>query len=219
MEKGMATPSSILAWRIPSMEKPGGRRPGSHKESDTTEQLTHILLSFPSSQLVSWSCVWSAAHRLSIKGTPLLLAVRLAAGGPSWALRTEVVSAEPSPQEKRVCAVSSLGLSLWPSGLAPPPLCCWSLRRACLHGPGTALPAWSWARPGDRRLLREAQTLECSRETTCLFSDWWLDELVAWEDLSFTFLLACLGRVCAYEHVYMCFSKTCLIFTGKLRPS
>ena len=53
MEKGMATHSSILAWRIPSMEKPGGRRPGSHKESDTTEQLTHILLSFPSSQLVS----------------------------------------------------------------------------------------------------------------------------------------------------------------------
>ena len=46
-----------------------------------------------------------------------------------------------------------------------------------------------------------------------------LDEFVAWEDLSFTFLLACLGRLCAYEHVYMCFSKTCLIFTGKLRPS
>ena len=35
LEKGMATLSSILAWRIPSYS------PWDHKESDTTEQLTH----------------------------------------------------------------------------------------------------------------------------------------------------------------------------------
>ena len=34
LEKGMATHSSILAWRIPWTEEPGGR-------VDTTEQLTH----------------------------------------------------------------------------------------------------------------------------------------------------------------------------------
>ena len=40
LEKGMATHSSILAWRIPWTEEPGGLQCMSHKESDTTEQLT-----------------------------------------------------------------------------------------------------------------------------------------------------------------------------------
>ena len=39
LEKGMATQSSILAWRIPWTEEP--LRPWGHKESDKTEQLTH----------------------------------------------------------------------------------------------------------------------------------------------------------------------------------
>ena len=37
LEEGMATHSSILAWRIPWIEKPG---PWGHKESDTTEWLS-----------------------------------------------------------------------------------------------------------------------------------------------------------------------------------
>ena len=41
LEKGMATHSSILAWRIPWTEEPGCYSPWSLKESDTTEQLTH----------------------------------------------------------------------------------------------------------------------------------------------------------------------------------
>ena len=36
LEMGMATHYSILAWRIPWTEEPRD-----HKESDTTEQLTH----------------------------------------------------------------------------------------------------------------------------------------------------------------------------------
>ena len=44
LEKGMATHSSILAWRIPWTEEPGGYSPWGCKESDTTEQLTHTLL-------------------------------------------------------------------------------------------------------------------------------------------------------------------------------
>ena len=37
LEKGMATHSSILAWRIPWTEEPGGLQSmGSEKESDTT---------------------------------------------------------------------------------------------------------------------------------------------------------------------------------------
>ena len=38
-EKGMATHSSILAWRIPLLLCPWG-----HRESDTTEGLTHLVV-------------------------------------------------------------------------------------------------------------------------------------------------------------------------------
>jgi len=40
LEKGMATHSSILAWRIPWTEESGGCGPWGCKELDT-EQLTH----------------------------------------------------------------------------------------------------------------------------------------------------------------------------------
>ena len=52
LEEGMATHSSIRAWRIPCTEEPGGLQ--SHKESDTTiaPEHTHCIyvsaaLSFP----------------------------------------------------------------------------------------------------------------------------------------------------------------------------
>ena len=39
LEKGMATHSSSLAWRIPWTEEPGGLHLGGHNESDTTEEI------------------------------------------------------------------------------------------------------------------------------------------------------------------------------------
>ena len=39
LEEGMATYSSILAWRIPWMEELGGLQSTGRKESDTTERL------------------------------------------------------------------------------------------------------------------------------------------------------------------------------------
>ena len=43
LEKEMATYSSILAWRVPWTEKPGGLHSMGSQESDTTEQLsTHM---------------------------------------------------------------------------------------------------------------------------------------------------------------------------------
>ena len=39
LEKEMATHSSILAWRIPWREEPGGYSPWGSKESDRTERL------------------------------------------------------------------------------------------------------------------------------------------------------------------------------------
>ena len=43
LEEGMATHSSIRAWRIPWTEEPGGLQPMGHKEPDTTEQVTLSL--------------------------------------------------------------------------------------------------------------------------------------------------------------------------------
>ena len=43
MEKGAATHSSILAWRIPWTEEPGGLRSVGFKESDMKERLTLSL--------------------------------------------------------------------------------------------------------------------------------------------------------------------------------
>ena len=42
LEKGMATHSSILAWRIPRTEDPGGLQSMGCKESDTTEE--HVFM-------------------------------------------------------------------------------------------------------------------------------------------------------------------------------
>ena len=41
LKKEMATHSSILAWRIPWTEEPGGYHPWGRKESDATKWLTH----------------------------------------------------------------------------------------------------------------------------------------------------------------------------------
>ena len=38
LEKNMATGSSILAWKTPRTEEPGGLEPRGLKESDVTEQ-------------------------------------------------------------------------------------------------------------------------------------------------------------------------------------
>ena len=43
LEKRKATHSSILVWRIPWTEGPGGPRPLGHKKSDMTEQLTNMF--------------------------------------------------------------------------------------------------------------------------------------------------------------------------------
>ena len=44
LEEGMTTHSSILAWRIPRIEEPGGLQSMGHKESDTTERLSTARL-------------------------------------------------------------------------------------------------------------------------------------------------------------------------------
>ena len=41
LEKGRATHTSVLAWRIPWTEEPGRPQSWGHRESDTTERVTH----------------------------------------------------------------------------------------------------------------------------------------------------------------------------------
>ena len=56
LEKGMTTPSSTLAWRIPWMEELVGYSPRDRKESDTTVRLTFLCflsLSVMSSRFMS----------------------------------------------------------------------------------------------------------------------------------------------------------------------
>ena len=43
LERGMATHSSILAWRLPWTEEPGGLQSWGGKELDATERLTFSL--------------------------------------------------------------------------------------------------------------------------------------------------------------------------------
>ena len=43
LEKGMASYSSVLAWRISWTEEPGGLQSMGHKELDPTERLTLSL--------------------------------------------------------------------------------------------------------------------------------------------------------------------------------
>ena len=53
LEKRMVTHSSILTWRIPWTEEPGGLQPMCHKESDTTEWLT-LSLSLEDGKATKW---------------------------------------------------------------------------------------------------------------------------------------------------------------------
>ena len=46
LEKEVATHSSILAWRIPWTEEPGGLQSMRSQESDTSEQLNTFTLSY-----------------------------------------------------------------------------------------------------------------------------------------------------------------------------
>ena len=72
LEKEMAAHSSILAWRIPWTENPGGLQSMGHKELDTTEWLTHVE---PTILQVLNSYMWLVAVILDITGLELLLIV------------------------------------------------------------------------------------------------------------------------------------------------
>ena len=62
LKNGMATHSSILAWRFPWTQEPDQLQSLGHKELDTTNTFIFILLSMPSLSfihIVGWNpCDW-----------------------------------------------------------------------------------------------------------------------------------------------------------------
>ena len=54
LEEGIATHSSVLAWRIPGTEEPGGS-PRGCKELDLTEELTHTRAKYTDSIRINYA--------------------------------------------------------------------------------------------------------------------------------------------------------------------
>jgi len=82
LENGMATHSSILAWKIPWTDEPGGVQ--GHKESDMTEQLTLFTLRGILSYGVSCSHHTVSPSRSAYPETPPIFLERSL--GLLWAL-------------------------------------------------------------------------------------------------------------------------------------
>jgi len=56
LEKGMATHSNILAWKIPWTEKPDGLQSIVSKELDTTKRLSTLTVSLEKIPRILMSC-------------------------------------------------------------------------------------------------------------------------------------------------------------------
>ena len=66
----MATHSSVLAWRIPRTEEPGGLQPMGSQESDTTYQLVIVVVLVQSlSRIRLFATPWTAARQASLSFT------------------------------------------------------------------------------------------------------------------------------------------------------
>ena len=59
----MATHSSILAWRIPWAEEPGGYSPWGCRELDMTEQLTHTRDCFT---MLCWFLLYNEGNQPNV---------------------------------------------------------------------------------------------------------------------------------------------------------
>ena len=57
LKRVMAAHSSILPWRIPWTEEPGRLHSMGHKESDTTEQITHTHIN--RNEMLQFTATWT----------------------------------------------------------------------------------------------------------------------------------------------------------------
>ena len=66
LKEGMATHSSILAWRIQWTEEPGRLSPWGRKESDTTEATEHAVISLIP---LHGCCLYRKESKISTSGS------------------------------------------------------------------------------------------------------------------------------------------------------
>ena len=109
LEEGTATHSSILAWRIPWTEQPGGLQSWGHKESDTTEVNQHATTAVQS------RCGWSTGKWAPLFQQNFTDKMRRLAQGPVCQTLLEKIKETPlylsriftlAPRTKKVCEVS-----------------------------------------------------------------------------------------------------------------
>ena len=62
LEKGLATHSSVLAWKIPRTEEPGGLQSMGSQKLDKTEQLTLSLLHIHT-RICTYVYIYTHTHR------------------------------------------------------------------------------------------------------------------------------------------------------------
>ena len=59
LEEGLAIYSSVLTWKIPWTEEPGGLQPIGHKDSDMTEATQHACRTLDlGSSTLAWKIPW-----------------------------------------------------------------------------------------------------------------------------------------------------------------
>ena len=108
--KVMATCSSILAWRIPWAEEPGGYSPWCHKDLDTTKWLT---LSLYVNKVIRWS-------QRKQKGSPsfqikMLNMAHLLVENPEWYHCTFLCGAQTSKKAHIFCLPCCWVINLCPT--------------------------------------------------------------------------------------------------------
>ena len=90
----MATHSSILAWRIPWTEEPGGLQSMGYKESETTEATwharTHKVLS-------GWSNAWGYSARLLLQLSGWILSLEAPEITTSPAMKVKMLVTQSCP--------------------------------------------------------------------------------------------------------------------------
>ena len=145
LEKGMATHSSILAWRILQTEEPGRYSPWVHKELDMTERLTPGYSTSCQKPMLRWGffCKWPVKETLPGQA-------RERAGEIGWGRgRRQVRASDPAGELWRVNNASELfPLSVIELSFQTPPSISYWWRLALrqegqkLLGISDSLPTW-----------------------------------------------------------------------------
>ena len=103
----MATHSSVLAWRIPWTEEPGGYSPWGHKESDTVERLsTHTMYKSKRNdfEIIAWSDKHGILGITALGGLGLMIGTYWWKGTPLQKQQTCYEGGVAAPGVRKGCS-------------------------------------------------------------------------------------------------------------------